>query len=102
MLAAGCTLDSIAEAVIQPWVDLPDYFESICMLAFGILGGFGGMAARTILGRNYRRYRRLLPVEVFLADIGVGGTGGVTIDTGDVGMGVPALCPVGDHAGAVV
>ena len=100
VVAAGHPLDGVVGAFVHPQVDFPDDRQRVGVLAFGVLGGLGRVAARAIARRDDGADGGLAVLEVDLADIGVGRAGQVAVQAGDARVGVAAVGPVGDDAGA--
>mgnify|MGYP000532485693 CR=1 FL=1 len=111
VVAAGFALVVRVHALVQPGVQLPHNLDGIGMLAFAVLDHLVGMAAGAILGRDHGSdgnfvflltIRKITAAVIFFVVLGhvlIPGLGQVTVQAGDVGIGVAAVGPVAEQAG---
>ena len=100
MIAAGCPLNFIVQSVIEPGVDFPLNLTCVGVLAPGILGSFARVTPGAVLRRDNGANGGFVLFKVVLADIDIGGAGGVTVQTGNVSAGVSAGRPVSNDTPA--
>ncbi len=100
MVTASCPLDIIIQTVIEPGIDFPDNLACIGMLAPGVFCGFRRMASGAVFWGNNGTDPGFAIFEVLFARVHIACSGCMTIQTGNISMGMPAVGPVTDNAPA--
>ncbi len=100
IVTAGRPLDIIVQSVIEPRIDFPDNLTSVGMFAPGVFCGFRRMSSGAVFWRNNGADLGFAIFEMVFARVHIACTCGMTIQTGNISMGVPAVGPVADNASA--
>jgi hypothetical protein len=110
----GKALKVAVHSLFQPWIDLPDDLKGIGVLTLGILFGLVRVTTRAILRCHSSsnghpiffsaifQVRALVLLVMFFTHVRIEFLSLVAVITGDVGVGMPAMRPVGKYTGTLL